>query len=189
MNRMKFVGMAVLAVMLGHQWPSAAAQPAAPPPPDRTAILNAAAHVMKEARYCALITVDGNGHPQARAVDAFPAEDNFVVWIATKAGTRKLSEIKRNPHVTLYYWDPKDPGYVSLAGTAEIVTAPEEKAKRWKEEWKEFYSDRNRGSDYVLIRVAPLRVEAVSYGLKVLNDEKTWQVPAVSFPVKAKGRD
>jgi hypothetical protein len=29
----------------------------------------------------------------------------------------------------------------------------------------------------------------VSYALKVLNDEKTWQVPAVSFPVKGKGWD
>lgn len=189
MNCMKLVSMAVLAVTVTHPRAGTARQPAAPPPPDRAAILNAAAHVMTEARHCALITVDANGHPQARAIDAFPAEDNFVVWIATKAGTRKLSEIKRNPHVTLYYWDAKDPGYVSLAGTAEIVTAPEEKAKRWKEEWKEFYSDRNRGSDYVLIRVTPSRVEVVSYALKVLNDEKTWQVPAVSFPVKGKGRD
>lgn len=159
----------------------AAAQTPPPPVPDRTAILNAAAHVMKEARYCALITMDERGRPQARAIDAFPAEDNFVVWIATKAGTRKLAEIKRNPHVALYYWDAKDPGYVTLAGTAEIVDAPEEKAKRWKEDWKEFYSDRNKGDDYVLIRVTPSRVEAVSYSFKVLNDEKTWKVPTVNF--------
>lgn len=160
------------------------AQPAAAPPPapDRATILKAAEQVMKEARYCALITVGEDGQPQARAIDAFPAEEHFVVWIGTNPKTRKVAEITRNPRVTLYYFDPKDPGYVTLLGRAEIVDDAAEKAKRWKEDWASFYKDRNKGDDYVLIKVTPYRLEVVSYTHKVLNDGKTWAVPGVALP-------
>jgi general stress protein 26 len=179
MNRMNVFVFVTTALCLAG---IAGAQSGVPtPPPDREAIVKAAKHVMEQARYCALITVDEDGQPHARTIDAFPAEDNFVVWMATNPATRKVAHIKRNPRVTLYYFDPKDPGYVTLLGRAEIVDSPAEKSKRWKEEWSTFYADKNRGSDYVLIRVTPYQLEAVSYGLKVLNDPKTWAVPTVSL--------
>lgn len=151
-------------------------------PPDRAAIVTAARHVIEQARYCALITLDERGQPHARTIDAFAPEDTFVVWIGTNAASRKIAHIKREPRVTLYYFDAKDPGYVTLLGRAEIVDAAAEKARRWKEEWTSFYQNKNLGSDYVLIKVTPFRLEAVSYSMHVLNDPKTWAVPAISLP-------
>lgn len=160
------------------------AQTPAPSHPavDRDTIVKAASRVIAEARYCALITIDDQGQPHARVVDAFGPEDNFVVWIGTNAASRKISQIKRNPRVTLYYFDPKDPGYVTLLGRAEVVDAPAEKAKRWKEEWASFFANKNQGTDYVLIKVTPFRLEAVSYSMKVLNDPKSWTVPSIALP-------
>jgi general stress protein 26 len=174
-----------LAIAAATMWLAATAgaqMPAAPPAPDRAAIVKAATHVIEQARYCALITIDETGQPHARTIDAFPIEADFVVWLATNASTRKIAHIRRNPRVTLYYFDPKDPGYVTLLGKAEIVDSPAEKAKRWKEEWTSFYQNKNLGSDYVLIRVTPFRLEVVSYSEKVLNDPKTWAVPSISLP-------
>ena len=37
-----------------------------------------------------------------------------------------------------------------FVGRAEIVDDPAEKAKRWKDDWAAFYSDKNRGADYTL---------------------------------------
>jgi general stress protein 26 len=137
---------------------------------------------MEKARYCALVTVGEDGHPQARTVDAFAPDDDMTVWIGTNPVTRKVHEVAKDPRVTLYYFEPSGPGYVTLLGRAVVVRDPAEKAKRWKEDWAPFYKDRNRGDDYVLIRVAPLRLEIVSYGHALLNDPASWRPIAISFP-------
>ena len=106
----------------------------------------------------------------------------MTVWIATNPVTRKVEQIKKDPRVTLFYFDPSGPGYVTLLARAEVVTDPAEKAKRWKEDWAEFYKDKYRGGDYVLIRCRPIRLELVSYAHDILNDPDTWRPVAIEFP-------
>ena len=107
-------------------------------PPSRTELLAAAKEMMEAAGYCALITNGEDGHPQAREVDAFPPEEDLTVWIATKAATRKVGQIRTDPRVTLYYQVPSGAGYVTLFGRAVIVTDPAEKGRRWKDAWKKY---------------------------------------------------
>jgi general stress protein 26 len=128
------------------------------------------------------VTNAESGYPQARAIDALSPETDMTVWIATNPGTRKVAEVKKDPRVTLYYYEPTGPGYVALQGRATVVADPAEKAKRWKEDWTAFYRDKNRGEDYVLIRVAPVRLEIVSYAHGLLNDAASWRPLAVEFP-------
>jgi PPOX class probable F420-dependent enzyme len=175
----KTVGLATalwLSIGAGAQVPDAESVP------DRAATIKAARHVMQQARYCGLITIGSDGQPQARVVDPFPPEEDFVVWLATNPKTRKVAQIRHDPRVTLYYFDPADPGYVTLFGRAELVDAPEEKAKRWKEEWSSFYNENNKGSDYMLIRVTPYRIEVVSYSQGLVNDSETWAPESLSLP-------
>jgi len=159
--------------------PALAESPAAP---NRSTLLKAARELMEKARFCALVTNAESGYPQARAIDAFAPEADMTVWIATNPVTRKVAEVKRDPRVTLYYYEPAGPGYVTLQGKATVVALPAEKAKRWKEDWAAFYKDRNHGEDYVLIRVTPVRLEIVSYGHGLLNDPASWRPLAVEFP-------
>jgi PPOX class probable F420-dependent enzyme len=150
-------------------------------PHPASVILAAAREIMKTARYCSLVTLDAAGQPQARIVDPFPPEDKLAIWIATNPATRKVREIRADPRVSLIYFDPKGPAYVTVIATAEVVEDPAEKARRWKEDWARFYVDRNRGSDYVLIRVKPTRLEVVSEAHGLINDPKTWRPPAVDL--------
>src|SRR5437667_3834393 len=90
------------------------------------------------ARYCALITLDSNGRPQARTMDPFPPEENMVVWLGTNPKSRKVAEILHNEHVTLYYFVSEDQAYVAISGRARIVQDARAKAKYWKDEWKNF---------------------------------------------------
>jgi len=126
-------------------------------------ILAAAREIMREAHYCSLVTIGEDGHPAARAMDPFPPEDDLTVWLATHSGSRKVAHIRSNPRVTLYYFHPAATGYVSLIGTAEPVTDPQEKARHWKGKWRSHYADGHRGEDYLLLRVRPLRLEVLSY--------------------------
>lgn len=157
-------------------------QAVAPAVPSRAVIIEAAKEMMTKSRYCALVTLGIDGHPQAREVDAFAPDGDMTVWIATNPVTRKTKEIRRDPRVTLYYAVDGGGGYVTIIGRAEIVDDPAEKVKRWKEDWAAFYSNKNHGADYTLIRVRPTRLEIVSYAHKLLNDPKTWRPISLEFP-------
>jgi PPOX class probable F420-dependent enzyme len=138
---------------------SSPAQAQAPGGAERPAVLKAARELMEKARFCALVTIGEDGHPQARAVDAFAPAEDMTVWIATNPVTRKVRELAKDTRATLYYYEPSGPGYVTVLGRAVVVSDPAEKAKRWKDDWAAYYKDRNRGDDYVLIRVTPFRLE------------------------------
>ncbi len=148
--------------------------------PTRAEIVRAATDIMRAAGYCTLATTEGV-QPQARLIDAFEPEPDLTVWMATKPNTRKVAQIRKNPRVALLYFDPKSSGYVTLLGEAVLVTDPAEKARRWKDRWAAFYKDRNRGDDYLLIRVKPhtLEVSSPSHGMQ--NDPDTWRPVILSL--------
>jgi len=170
--------LAVLAIVFASSRARVAEVPmtaAAAVAPAEGAILTAARTVIGQARYATMVTIDGTGEPNARIVDAFAPEDDFTVWVATHHRTRKLTHLAANPRVTLLYFDRANSQYVTLVGTGTAVTDPVEKARRWKDDWAAFYEDRNRGDDYVLIRIVPRRLEIVAPGLGMNNDPATWR--------------
>jgi general stress protein 26 len=177
-NQMKQVSRAILyVVMVILAISTAQAQKRASL--DRQQLIDAAREIITSARYCALITNDSSGHAQARTVDPFPPDDSFVVWIGTNPRTRKVAEIRRNSHVTLYYFDRDAEAYVTIHGVARLVNDPKEKAKRFKKEWKDFYP--NRDKDYLLISVMPVQLEIVSVKQGIVGDRLTWKPPSVTF--------
>ena len=134
---------------------------------------------MTSSRYCALITMDSAGRPQVRTVDPFPPDEKMMIWIATNPLTRKVGQIRRNRQVSLYYFDREAQAYVTISGTARLINDPKEKAKRWKDEWKAFYPDRQKG--YLLIAVTPTRLELMNVSKGIVGDPQTWRPPSVIF--------
>ncbi len=149
---------------------------------DRAHILSSARRLMEKARYCALITIGDDGHPEARVVDPFLPDEGMIIWIATNPASRKIAQIKKDARVTLFYLNPNASGYVTVLGKADLVNAMAEKEKHWKEAWSFLYKDKYRGDDFVLIRVQPRRLEIVSYPDKLVNDPQTWRPVQIVFP-------
>lgn len=171
-------GLLLLAVFLAGPPAGVAAQTR--PPADRAAVERAARELIAGAKYAALITLGPDGHPQARAIENLPPEPDFSVWFATTPRTRKVAEIERDLRVTLYWFDPGRAGYVTLLGTAHVVTDSAERARHWQPGWAAFYPDRDR--DYLLIQVRPIRLEVVSPAHGITGDSLTWRPPAIEFP-------
>lgn len=142
-------------------------------------LIKVAKEIMTEAATCALITIDKEGRPRVRMMDAFSPESDLTVWFGTNAKSRKTEQIKNDPRVTLYYIDNDDSGYVMIHGTAEIVNSKKEKEKWWKEEWEEFYP--NNRENYILIKVVPIWLEVISYSYGILGDTVNWKPPVVLF--------
>lgn len=145
----------------------------------RDTLLAAAKEMMAAARFCALITLDETGHPQVRAMDPFPPEEGMVIWFGTNRRSGKVAQIQNDPRVTVYYAHPQGAGYVSLYGTAELVDDPEEKTARWKEEWEQYYPEKE--STYLLIKVTPTRMDVVDYIRNIVGDQLTWKSPSLTF--------
>ena len=151
----------------------------------RQAVLSAARRIMLAVRYCAVISSGESRWPQARTVDPFPpdeADERMRVWFATNPSSRKVAQIRRQPRVTLHYFDAHAPeqGYATLLGRARLVNDKAEKARRWKEGWEAYWPD--RGDSYLLVEVTPERIEVFSPKHGVAADPVTWQPAAVEMP-------
>jgi general stress protein 26 len=144
-------------------------------PPTRDAIIKASRTIITNARYATFVTVAGVGAPNARVVDPFAPEADLTIWFATNPSSRKVQELAKDPHVTLLYFDAANKGYVTVRGTATLVRDPQEKSTRWKEDWAGMYKDKNRGDDYLLVKVVPDTLEVVSVALGMINDAATWR--------------
>lgn len=145
-------------------------------------VLDAARQVMAAARYCTLITLDASGHPNARIMDPFPAEEDFTVWMATNRSTRKVRQIEADARSTLSCFDPEGVAYVTLLGAAELVDDASERGRRFKPEWSDFYLDEHRGEDYLLIRFEPYRLEIVSLEHGIAADPLAWRPVILELP-------
>ena len=179
---MRHIGRLAAALVLGAlgvlaSLPAAAAEPAT--------VLKAAREIARKARYATFITIGPEGQPQARIVDALGPDDDFAVWVGTNPATRKVAEIAKDPRVTVSFFEPSMPAYVTLIGTATVVTDPSVKAKHWKESWEPFYKNGSRGADFALLKFVPHRLEIVSEKDGLVNERVTWRPVTVDFPAKA----
>ncbi len=139
--------------------------------------LVAAKEIMIAAGTCSLITLDDEGRPRARAMDPFIPEDDFTVWFGTNSNSRKVTQIKNDPRVTLYYFDINTDGYVVLNGIAQLVNDPVKKEEYWKKKWEDYYP--NKSDNYLLIKVSPIWIEILSPTHGIYNNPKTWQPPII----------
>ncbi len=176
------------AAALASALPAPAASESVPSAPlpvaERSAILKAAREISSKARYAAFVTIGPDGQPQARIVDPLGPDAEFTVWVATNPATRKVADLARDPRSTLQFFEASLPAYVTLVGTASVVTDPEVKATHWKEEWAPFYKDRFRGPDFVLLKFVPRRLEIVSQTHGLVNDPRNWRPVTLDFPAK-----
>ena len=143
------------------------------------ALRQAARQLISSSSTCALITLDNEGQPRARAMDPFAPENDFTIWLGTNPKSRKVKHIKNDPRVSLYYLADDETGYVVIYGHAQMVNDSIEKQQHWKEEWQAFYA--NKETDYTLIKVTPLSLEVVWESAGILGDTLSWGPPKIDF--------
>mgnify|MGYP006276304067 CR=1 FL=1 len=154
--------------------------------PARDALMRTARDLMATMRYCAVITLDQHGWPQARTVDALPPDEHLVVWFATNPKSRKVAELAHDGRITLHYFASASPdqGYVTLRGRARLVSDASAVATHWKPEWEPFWPGRQAVQ---LVEVTPVRLEVVSPSRQVNPDPTTWTPQMLEFPAPAAG--
>jgi general stress protein 26 len=168
----------MISVLLGLLLSVAPAQAAAN---TREAALAASKMIIDKAGFAALTSLNADGSPDTRVIDPFPVESDFTIWFATNAASRKVGEMRRDPRVSLLYFDKPSSSYVMLKGRVTLVADGKEKAARWKGAWTGMYQDENRGDDYLLVKFVPESLEVVSVTMGMINDPATWKPVTITF--------
>lgn len=146
---------------------------------ERDSVIAAAREIMGAQTYCALITLDSTGQPEARTMNPFPPENDMTVWIATNSRSRKVKEIRNDPRVCLYYANHRQAtGYVAMSGKAVLVDDMQEKLKRKREYWSQAFPD---WQYLILIKVIPERIDVLNYARGMVNDPVTWRPPSIKL--------
>lgn len=121
-------------------------------------VLSAARSTMRRKKYCLLITRSEHGS-DARVLQPFPPEDDFTVWLGSSVGSRKVAQLRRNDAATLVYQDDAKAACVVLVGRVRIVEEVEERRRRFMATWWAFFPEGPAGSDFILLRFEPERIE------------------------------
>ncbi len=100
-----------------------------------------------------LVTKNESGEPQGRPMGVARAEDDGVVFFSASLNSPKVNEIDNDPSVAIFFQQER--AYVSLYGTAEIVTDRAPIDAMWKEEWRVWFPDGKDSADLCLIKVIP----------------------------------
>ena len=148
-------------------------------PMSRDSLLSAAREIITETDHCALITADSAGLPHVRTMSHFPFSPDFVIWFATARNSVKVSEIKHNPKVCVYFSDHvKSDGYVAVVGKAEIIDDKALLLSKKRDYWKGIPGWQDI---FVLIRIVPEKLEVINYPRGVNSDAETSKAPTVIF--------
>jgi general stress protein 26 len=87
-------------------------------------------------------------------------DEEANLWFFTSSNSLKASEIESSPQVNASFSNPEESQYVSLSGTAELVTDRAKIKELWKPILKAWFPDGPEQSDLALLRV---RVEKAEY--------------------------
>ncbi len=147
---------------------------------NRDTVILAAHEIINETTYCGLVTIDPTGQPQIRTMNPFPGvKDDFVIWFATSRDSRKVTEIKANPKVSVYFANHvAAKGYVNINGFATVIDDRELLVKMKRDYWSGMP---NWQDIFVLIKIIPTSVEVINYKHGLNNNPATFKAPAITF--------
>jgi general stress protein 26 len=117
--------------------------------------------MIKDIDFCMLSTIDENGYVHSRPMSLNSQVDEEAnLWFFTSSNSLKASEIESSPQVNASFSNPEESQYVSLSGTAELVTDRAKIKELWKPILKAWFPDGPEQSDLALLKV---RVEKAEY--------------------------
>jgi general stress protein 26 len=115
--------------------------------------------ILHAAQFCFLITQDEMGQSCARLMQPFAPDWDLVIWFGTSPRSRKVRDIQRDERVTLAFAHAQDGAYVTLSGSASMVTDGAQRQCYWRDAFAAFWPAGPTGEDYLLVKFVPTRIE------------------------------
>ncbi len=140
--------------------------------PERDSSIRKLAEFIGEIRIAMFTTTTEDGSIRSRPMTTQLAKVDGDLWFFTKRESPKADEIRRHRRVSLSYAKPEDNSYVSVSGTAELITDPEKAHQLWDPSYEQWFPEGASDPSLTLIRVT---VEQAEY----------WHAPSSAFTLQA----
>ena len=117
--------------------------------------------MVKDIDFCMLTTVDEEGALHSRPMSSngdIDADGNL--WFFTNISSHKVSEVAKLPKVNVSFSDPDNQHYVSISGTAQLVSDRAKIDELWRPEFKMWFPEGKDDPEIVLLRI---RLEKAEY--------------------------
>lgn len=108
--------------------------------------------------------------PSVRLVQHLRVDDDATVWLGTSPVSRKISEVREQDDATYAVEDREAFAYAVVRGRADIVEDPTMRRVLWDPGLRAFFPGGPDGNDFVLLRIAPSSLEAMSFADSVHPD-------------------
>ena len=139
---------------------------------DRDSSIRKLAELIGEIRIAMLTTTTEDGSIRSRPMTTQLAKFDGKLWFFTKRESPKADEIRRHRRVSLSYAKPEDNSYVSISGTAELITDQKKAQELWDPSYEQWFPQGASDPSLILIRVT---VEQAEY----------WHAPSSAFTLQA----
>jgi len=111
-----------------------------------------------------LVTSSKDAGLRSRPMAVAGIDEAGDVIFATEVASPKVEEILRHPQVNVSCQERTT--FLSLSGTAEIVTEPETIQKHWETSWKAWFPEGADQEDLALVKVTPESGEFWNFGTR-----------------------
>ncbi len=108
--------------------------------------------MMKDTQF-AMLTTDDTGTLRARPMAASQSGFDGTLWFFTRASSHKVAEVGVEQHVGVTYAEPAKQNYVSLSGTAALVTDKPSIKEHWSEAIRTWFPKGIDDPDITLLKV------------------------------------
>ena len=116
--------------------------------------------IVKAVDICMLTTVDERGNLHSRPMsNNRQVEFDGDLWFFTYGSSHKVDEVGRIPQVNASFADIESHQYVSLTGTAEVVSDPAKIRELWQPALRAWFPDGVDTPDIALLKVSVQRGE------------------------------
>ena len=88
-----------------------------------------------------MTTRRADGHLQSRPMATQRRADGADLWFVTTAGTSKLEDLARDPHVNLAYYKASNAEWASVSGTAVVSTDRARIRELYAADWQLWFPD------------------------------------------------
>lgn len=130
--------------------------------------------IIKNSKAAYLATVNSEGKPEIRALLNLPNSKKYkkldgialqqegetlVMYFTTNTSSKKVSRIRNNPNVALYFCEPDVFRGICVSGTMEEVTDTSLKESLWQRGWTIYYPQGKTDPDYTILKFTSTKIE------------------------------
>jgi len=98
-----------------------------------------------------LVTADDSGELTARPMNVAHAESDADLWFSTKVDSGKTEDVSEHPRVVVAFQDSGR--YLTLNGSAKLVTDRDQINELWNETWRVWFPDGQDDPSLALLKV------------------------------------